>query len=361
MANFLKRYFASAPSPTPVSEDAGMIRRILWFVQYMILIDRADFADFADFAGAPDPSPAFISPVLTSPTIPLATRPTSSSDKIYTKWYRIWERTSPKDFYQEAFILPFVILLIGVHVWGRRKNRRKARQWLEAHGPVLEEEFALVGLGGRKPPSVDEVQSSGLAKAMSSPDEEIPDDLLKEKSAQEFITYATGRQNVAFLDVKLSLLKRYNPLSLLIDIILSFFFDSARPPTERMEATAYAFDGKEKDLVLSHTKPGQEATEFRGKSSSSTYDGFVWAVVHKDGMRHLREDRYDLSLTTTKDYAKLPLWVTVMTESAEITDMLLTPDLIKAIESAGDALEYLIITDQPIEKPQKYALTFLPT
>ena len=252
--------------------------------------------------------------------------------------------------------MPFIILVIGIHVWGRRKNRRKARQWIEAHGPVLEQEFALVGFGGRqKPPSLDEVQSSGLAKVMSSPGTEIPPELLKETSAQEFVTYATGRQNVAFLDVKLSLFKRYNPLTLLVEMILSFFFESVRAPTERMEATAYAFDGREQDLVLSYAKPEQDAADSRGGkgSAASTYDGFVWAVVHKDGMRQLRDDRYDISLTTTKDHAKLPFWATVMSESAEITDMLLTPDLIQAIEAAGDALEYLIITDQPIDKPQK--------
>lgn len=291
--------------------------------------------------------------MLNTPITPQAALPTATSDILYTKWYRVWERTSPQDFYKEAVIIPFILFIVGLHVWGRRTNRRKAKQWLDVHAPVLEQEFALVGFGGRKPASVDEVQSSGLAKATISSNGELPRDLLKEKTAQEFVTYATGRQNVAFVDIKLALFKRYNPVSLFIEIILSFFFESIRSPTERMEATAYAFDGKEKDLVLSYTKPDQEATESRGKGLQSTYDGFVWAVVHKDGMRHLRDDRYDLSLTSTKDHAKLPIWATVMSESAEITDLLLTPDLIKAIESAGDALEYLIITDQPLDKPQK--------
>lgn len=321
-----------------------------------MLTSILDFPDFAHSAEVPDPSPAPISPTLDTPTVPPTARPTSNSDIVYTRWYRIWERSSPKDFYQEAVIIPFIILVIGIHVWGRRKNRRKARQWLDAHAPVLDQEFALVGFGGQTLPSVDEVQSAGLAKALSSSERDVPHDLLKETSAQEFITYATGRQNVAFLDVKLALFKRHNPLSIFTDLILSFFFESARPPTERMEATAYAFDGREKDLVLSYAKSEQAATDSRGKDAQSTYDGFVWAVVHKEGMRHLRDDRYDLSLTTTKDHAKLPLWATVMSENAEITDMLLTSDLIKAIESAGELLEYLIITDQPIDKPQKYAM-----
>lgn len=255
---------------------------------------------------------------------------------------------------QEAIVLPFILIVIALHIWGRRKNKRKAKVWLTAHRPALEQEFAVVGFASKKSPTLDEVQSSGLAKAVDGNDNEISDDILKEKTAQEFVTYATGRQNVAFLDIKLSLFKRYNPATLILEWLMNFFFDSARPPTERMEATAYSFDGKEKELITTRNKQDQENFDSRIKGYQSTYDGFVWGIVHKDSMRYLRDDRYDLSLTSTKDHSKLPPWVTIMSESAEITDLLLTPDLIKAIESAGDSFEYLIITDQPLDKPQKY-------
>lgn len=265
----------------------------------------------------------------------------------------MWERTSPQDFIQEAVILPFVIIVLGLHFWGRRKNRRIANKWAEVHLPALEREFAVVGLAGKKLPSLDDVQSFGLLQATTNFEGDVPDSLLQEKRAEEFVTYATGRQNVAFVDIKLSLFKRHNPLTLILGYLLSFFFDSARPPMERMEATAYTFDGREKDLVP-RNKQGQDAQDSRFKGTqSSAYDGFVWAVVHKDHMRYLREDRYDLSLTSTKDSSKLPLWTTVMTENAEITESILAPDLIKAVEAAGDEFEYLIITDQPIDKPQK--------
>lgn len=290
-------------------------------------------------------------PATTQPAVPTYT---STSDIIYTKWYRVWERTSPKDFAQEAIVLPFIFIVIVLHIWGRRKNRRKAKAWLTAHRPALEQEYAVVGFTGRKSPTLDEVQSSGLAKALNENNTNIPDDILKEKTAQEFITYATGRQNVAFLDVKLSLFKRHNPVSLFLEMLISFFFNSVRPPIERMEATAYAFDGKEKDLIPPRYKPDAESLDSRIKAGQSTYDGFVWAIVNKNIMRSLRDDRYDLSITITKDNPKLPFWATVMSESAEITELLLTPDLIKAVESAGDdSFEYLIITDQPLDKPQK--------
>lgn len=271
----------------------------------------------------------------------------------YTKWYRVWERVSYRDFWQEAFILPFVLAIIFLHVWGRGKNKRKARSWIQAHAPVLEKEFAIVGFGGRKTPSIDDAQSSGLGKASLSGDSDIPSELLKEKTAQEYVTYATGRQNVAFLDARIKLFKRYNPGYLVAETVMAFFMASIKAPAERMEVTAYAFDGKEKDLIPVH-KQERDSLEARVKGLQSSYDGFVWAVVNKDGMRQLRDDRYDISLTSTKDHPRLPPWVTVMSESAEVTETLLTPELIKAIEQAGDAFEHLIVTDQPEDKPLKY-------
>ena len=302
--------------------------------------------DFADYAGVPDPSPASISPVNAATASAQSAAPTSSLTPIaYTKWYRVWERTSPRDFYQEAFIIPFLLVICGLHYWGRRTNRAKAKGWMRAHAPELEKEYFTVGFIGRKTPSVDDVQSSGLAKAMAAEDVVIPQSLLKEKTASEFNTYATGRQNVAFMDIKLKLFKRYNPMTLLVEFILSFLFDSAQPPAERMEATAYTFDGKERDLV----PKAKDGPEVRGTQSS--YDNFVFALVNKDLMRSLREDRYDISLTSTKDNEKLPSWVTTMSEAAEITQHMITPDVVKAIEKAGDTFEYLIVTDQPLDKP----------
>lgn len=254
------------------------------------------------------------------------------------------ERHSLDEFKQEAVILGILFVIIGIHVFGTSANRKKAKAWIGAYGAVLQKEFALVGFGGRKNSTVEgenEVKTDRL---------ELPVVLMKEKSLQEFSTYATGRQNVAFLDFNLTLLKRYSPLSMIAEFGLSLFFESMPAPSERMEAILYPFDGREAVLV-----PGQlpGAQELR-KDAKSSYDGFVWAIVNKDTMKQLREDRYDVSITTTKDSAKLPNWATVMSESAEVTELLLTPELIKAIEDAGELLEHLVITDQPIDQPLKY-------
>jgi len=251
------------------------------------------------------------------------------------------------DFKQEGVILGFIVVIVAIHLYGTSNNRRKAKSWISAHAPVLQKEFALVGFGGRRAPTPEEVESEGLAKTLASSSLELPEEVMKEKSLQEFKTYATGRQNVAFLDFNLTLLKRYSPLSMFFDYAMSLFFESIPAPVERMEAVLYPFDGREASSV-----PGQApgAHELR-KDTKSSYDNFVWAIVNKDTMKQLRDDRYDVSITTTKDSPKLPNWATVMTESAEVTDLLLTPELIKAVEGAGELLEHLIITDQPVDAP----------
>ncbi|TKX20841.1 hypothetical protein C1H76_6877 [Elsinoe australis] len=289
-------------------------------------------ADFADFAAAPSPeasatpSSASIAAKQTfGPGVPYNQRP-------FTKWYRIQERVSMADFYTEFFVLPILLLLIVFHVWGTRKNRSKARSWMKTHAPALQNEFAVVGFAKRS-----NEESSVLD----------PDSLVKEKAKDLYLSYATGRQNVAFADVKFTFVKRYNPLSRYAEAAIGFFFESFPAAVERVEVTVYAFDGHEADVVP--RVPGQEPPEVKGKS---TFEGFIWAVVHKDSMKGLRDDRYDLSLTTTKENAKLPDWATVMSESAEITDNLLTNELVSAIKGFGEGFESLIITDLPDEAPK---------
>jgi hypothetical protein len=281
--------------------------------------------------------------------------PTGAYKVPYTKWYNIHERNSLSDFKQEFVILGFIFVIALIHIYGTSTNRKKAKQWINAIGPVLQKEFALVGFGGRRKPTVEEVESEDLAKNLANGSLELPEEVLKEKSPQEVATYASGRQNVAFVDFELSLYKRYSPLTMIAEYGMSLFFESMPTPVERMQAVLYPFDGSEK-LIIPGQIPG--AHELR-KDTKSEYDGFVWAVVNKDTMKELRNDRYDISITSTKDSPKLPNWATVMSESAEVTDFLLTSELIKAVEEAGELLEHLIITDQPIDQPKKYGHSFV--
>jgi Protein of unknown function (DUF1682) len=221
-----------------------------------------------------------------------------------------------------------MILILLVHIWGLRTNKKRAHDWARHHIPAVEFEYAKVGF-----------EKSGTA--------DTPESAMQQNSSSEWVSYASGRNNVAFVDFRITLIKRYNPLVILGENLLALFFEAIPPTVERMEATAYAFDNKEPDIVP--TRRDQQPI----KPGNSGYDGFVWAVVHKRMLKRLREDRYDLSLTTTKDHPKLPSWTTVMSESAEITESLLTADLVKAIKDAGDLFDAFVISDQPLERPTK--------
>ncbi|KAH7023565.1 hypothetical protein EDB80DRAFT_697940 [Ilyonectria destructans] len=307
MAEFFRNAFGGAKSEAPAAAAS---------------VD-SDFADFAEAASpipVPEPADATI-----AAAIPAATAPP------YTKWYNIHERHSLSEFKTEGIIMVMASIVFFFHILGARSNRSKAKSWIRANASVLKSEFALVGFGG-----------------VATMDSDIkPDTLIKEKSLFEFATYATGRQNTAFMDVKLTLTKKFNPIVNIFEAGLGYFMESFPVPQDVMEAITYPFDGKENLTV-----PGiPGSAEVRAKDPKSSYDGFVWAIVNKDNMQKAREERYDLSLTFTKDNSKLPVWTTVMSESAEITEALLTPELADAVKSAGDLLEYLIISDQPIEKP----------
>lgn len=351
LADLAKGFFGGASSAvsSAVPSDAGKslpltaIGALKITATYLTLL-----LDFADFATAASPlAPSHAASSVSSGAAAAAASTTGSPsvyysnvNRPYTAWYRVWERTTIADFYQELFIVPIILIIVFVNIIGTRSNRTRAKKWASTYLPMLESEYASIGFSGRKNTSVGDVKQDGASQLTGSTD--VPADLLKEKSKGEYLAYCTGRQNVAWLDIKISLYKRYNPLAWFGELATSFFADSFPAPAERVEATAYCFDGKEKTLL-----PAAPA------SKDSTYDGFVWAVVHKDKMRALRDERYDISLTSTKDHPKLPLWATVMSESAEVTEAMLTPELIKAVTDAGEDLEALIITDQPIDAPKK--------
>ncbi|KXX79529.1 Coiled-coil domain-containing protein 47 [Madurella mycetomatis] len=323
MANVLNNLFGASKSesPDPVQGDS----------------------DFADFSQSADPSPIPFSPKSNT----LAGAQPEQTVRPYTKWYRVHERHSLSEFKAEGIILSIIAVALIFHLVGARLNRSKAKKWIRAHAAPLASEFAIVGFAG-VPAAVADQKGDELVQALADSNARQGDSLLKEKSLFEFATYATGRANVAFLDVKLTLLKRFNPLTAFFESAFGFLFESFPQPQDVVEATLYPFDGKE-----ALTVPGLPgAAELRNKDSKSAFDGFVWAIVHKERMKQVRDDRYDVSLTFTKDHAKLPSWLTAMSENAEITDALLTPELVKAAEAAGDLFEYLIVSDQPIDKPK---------
>lgn len=145
-------------------------------------------------------------------------------------WYAIWERHSLNEFYTELAILGVVAAVVLVHVWGSRRNREIAKQWMSVHAPVLAREFALVGFPHDNRPNTIPSGAEEAPKGAVATLEGVP--LIKENSPVEFISYASGRQNVAFAYITLKLLPRNNPIMLLGEKIGSFIFESIPVPQE---------------------------------------------------------------------------------------------------------------------------------
>ncbi|KAF3917902.1 hypothetical protein ABW20_dc0108312 [Dactylellina cionopaga] len=295
-------------------------------------------ADFADFAASTVESIANAATAAAAsagtsiahaqPT-GLPARPSIFGDE--HPWYAFWMRVGPTDFITEYFILSFLAVMIGWHFIGVGLNRKIAKNWIMKHVPLLQREYARVGFQRTLTTTEEAKEDVAAGKFVGN-----EKDLIREESSQEFTHYASGRMNVLSTVFDINLKGRGNPFLWAFEIISAFLMDSISAPSDTVTVTTYTADGSDASKTGGH---------------NSKYDSFVWGVVNKKAMAKHRAARYDLSLTKTVDTVKLPPWLTVMTESSEITDILLTKELITALEKAGDSFQYLLITDQPIEKP----------
>lgn len=249
-------------------------------------------------------------------------------------WYAVWERASLSDFKFEGYVAILLFFVIGAHLWGTKRNRKIAKNFITSISPVLTQEFAYVGFDSLGRANTINTSPAGEVGAKV---EFNPETALKENHPLEFISYASGRQNIAFMHTTIKLQRRSNPVAWIGEQLMAFFLDSLPPPADSAVITISPFDGQ--DI-------GKQ-----GGGYNSKFDNFVWALVNKRDMKRWRDERYDLSLTTTKDWEGLPDWLAVMSESKEIGDTVLFKELKEAVKDCQDVLDYLIVTDQPVDKP----------
>jgi hypothetical protein len=70
--------------------------------------------------------------------------------------------------------------------------------------------------------------------------------------------------NVAWVDLKLHLHRRYDPFSTIGEYIVRVFFESYSAPTKKMETTLISFGGREEKLVpVGGGNPSQDTIEQR--------------------------------------------------------------------------------------------------
>ncbi len=215
----------------------------------------------------------------------------------------ILERVLAYNWTQEFYILGMIFFFVALYIGGSYWNRTKATTWIEKHKEMLGQQFHQLG-----------IDSKGKLYYSDEP--------------KEFITYATGRQNIDSFKATLTLPARHTFMQYIIELIVSFFFESVPTPQEHIQ------------IILTPNK-------------SAEFDNFIFAIVSKEVMTKARNENYYLSLTKTTDSSKLPINFVFMSEAAEITDLLfdVNSKFKEVFDSNNSVLNYISITDQNNEKP----------
>lgn len=213
----------------------------------------------------------------------------------------ILERLIKYDWSKELIIFGSIIAFVVAHLYGASTNKKKVESWIDAHREVLKEEFFQVGF------------KNGKEYVAESP--------------VDYVSFATGRLLINSFTANFTLKGRQNIISLILEYVLSFFFNVPAPADTV-------------DIAISINK-------------NTPLNGFVFAIVNKEIMKRAREDKYYLSLTKTTDSDKLPVNFVFMSEAPEVTESLFTPELEEAIQKAANVLSYVAFTDQRAEHPEK--------
>ncbi|GLB33827.1 putative protein of unknown function (DUF1682) [Lyophyllum shimeji] len=205
----------------------------------------------------------------------------------------------PALFQTEVYLLAGLLAYILLITVGISRNSAKVNKWFNAYRPILEQQFS-------KP-----LGKTGLTKDGYS----------------DFYNFSTGRRNVMTLHTVFTLKPRHDFLQRFYQLARTFIDLQYRPKD---------------DVTL----------DFRLSPGALTQD-FVWAVVAKDELLSIKDDRWDLTFTKTSENPALPPSLSVMTEFADVTDNLLKPQLIAALNNPK-MLPYfrsLSVTDQPRIRP----------
>ncbi|KAF5370112.1 hypothetical protein D9758_001041 [Tetrapyrgos nigripes] len=145
----------------------------------------------------------------------------------------------------------------------------------------------------------------------------------------DFFNFSTGRRNVASLHVIFSL-RPYHDLAQMIFQFAKGMIDVQYQPKD--------------DLQL----------DFKLFPEALPHD-FVWAVVAKDELRTIKDDRWDLTFTKTTDNPVLPSTLSVMSEFADVTEAIFKahPALLNVLKDPENLRYFrsLSVTDQSRDRP----------
>ncbi|OLL26633.1 UPF0674 endoplasmic reticulum membrane protein [Neolecta irregularis DAH-3] len=181
------------------------------------------------------------------------------------------------------------------YIRGRSINRILARNWYDRHSQFLCSQFSRV----------EENLLDGPA---------------------DFQSFCTGRQNMSHVNIRVMLRPRQDILARMINFLSSSVFGTVNV----------------EDRVFIDIYP-----------DSSKYDGFVWGLGHKDCVQILREQRFDVGFARSVDLKEIGNWIVMFTESAEVGERVWTEELKRAVKESERVLEWVLISDQPEDEPNK--------
>ncbi|OSD04267.1 DUF1682-domain-containing protein [Trametes coccinea BRFM310] len=226
-------------------------------------------------------------------------------DGLEYKWKFITFR--PAYFKNELYFIAAALLYVACYFLGKQANRSRARKWFDEHLSIYQAQFS-------KP-----THAAGLVQDGNS----------------DFFVFSTGRRALTSLHTTFTLRPRHD--------LFQYLFQVARGLVE-LDYKVY----DEVELEFTFREPvGREGA----------VPECVWAVVAKDELKKIRDERWDLTFTKTTDSPSLPNTLAVMSEFADITTNLLKPYgafSLPAILSAPAIQPYfrsLSLTDQPRTRP----------
>ncbi|KAG8691996.1 hypothetical protein FRC11_012342 [Ceratobasidium sp. 423] len=232
--------------------------------------------------------------------------PSEEYDGFQLRWKNVVFR--PAEFKYEGLTLLAILVYIALYIFGKRANEKRAGRWFGEHFPTYAEQFS-------RPANGSTLLSDG---------------------ASDYFAYSTGRRGVHYAHTIFTMLPRHDIFQVIFQRLYGLIDLQYAPQDE---------------VLLDIKLRDKDGLNGEGK-------GFVWGVVAKKEMQALRKQRWDLSFTRTTDHMAVASTLSVMAEVADITDVLLkssngqrlatllnTPAIVKHFR-------YLLITDQPSERPE---------
>ncbi|KAH7343827.1 hypothetical protein B0J17DRAFT_192284 [Rhizoctonia solani] len=235
-----------------------------------------------------------------------ASFPSEEYDGFQFRWNNLVFR--PAEFKYEGLGLIAIFVYIALYIFGKRVNENRAGKWFAAHFPIYAEQFS-------RPANGSTLLSDG---------------------ASDYFAYSTGRRGVHYAHTIFTMLPRHDIFQIIFQKLYGLVDLQYTPQDE---------------VLLDIKLRDKDGLNGEGK-------GFVWGVVAKKDMQALRKQRWDLSFTKTTDHAAVASTLSVMAEIADITDVLLKSvngqKLAKLLNTPAVVkhFRYLLITDQPPERPE---------